>query len=126
MVVNLSGRGDKDVPQVARHPEGQEAVTTRIDARFAELKQAGPLRLRHLRDVPAIRIIATSLEIIKALPKAGADVIELGMPFTDPMADGPVDPGRWPARAEGRHDAEEDAGSGARASARTTTPRRWC
>nr|WP_256467850.1 tryptophan synthase subunit alpha [Bradyrhizobium sp. 62] len=32
---------------------------------------------------------ATSLEIIKALPKAGADVIELGMPFTDPMADGP-------------------------------------
>lgn len=32
---------------------------------------------------------ATSLEIIKALPKSGADVIELGMPFTDPMADGP-------------------------------------
>ena len=32
---------------------------------------------------------ATSLDIIKALPKAGADVIEIGMPFTDPMADGP-------------------------------------
>ena len=32
----------------------------------------------------------TSLEILKALPKAGADVIELGMPFTDPMADGPA------------------------------------
>ena len=32
---------------------------------------------------------ATSLAIIKALPKAGADIIELGMPFTDPMADGP-------------------------------------
>nr|WP_256469838.1 MULTISPECIES: tryptophan synthase subunit alpha [unclassified Bradyrhizobium] len=32
---------------------------------------------------------ATSLEIIKALPKAGSDVIEIGMPFTDPMADGP-------------------------------------
>ena len=32
---------------------------------------------------------ATSLAIIKALPKAGADVIEIGMPFTDPMADGP-------------------------------------
>ena len=32
---------------------------------------------------------ATSLEIIKALPKAGADIIEIGMPFTDPMADGP-------------------------------------
>ena len=32
----------------------------------------------------------TSLAIIKALPGAGADVIELGMPFTDPMADGPA------------------------------------
>ena len=32
----------------------------------------------------------TSLEVLKALPKAGADIIELGMPFTDPMADGPV------------------------------------
>ena len=31
----------------------------------------------------------TSLDIIKALPKAGADIIEIGMPFTDPMADGP-------------------------------------
>lgn len=33
---------------------------------------------------------AKSLEILKALPGAGADIIELGMPFTDPMADGPV------------------------------------
>lgn len=33
---------------------------------------------------------ATSLEILKGLPAAGADVIELGMPFTDPMADGPA------------------------------------
>ena len=33
---------------------------------------------------------ATSLEIVRALPKAGADVIEIGMPFTDPMADGPA------------------------------------
>nr|WP_283818864.1 tryptophan synthase subunit alpha [Bradyrhizobium diazoefficiens] len=32
---------------------------------------------------------ATSLEIVKALSKSGADVIELGIPFTDPMADGP-------------------------------------
>jgi tryptophan synthase alpha chain len=32
----------------------------------------------------------TSLAIARALPKAGADVIELGMPFTDPMADGPA------------------------------------
>src|SRR5271166_2712949 len=33
---------------------------------------------------------ATSLEILKGLPQAGADVIELGMPFSDPMADGPA------------------------------------
>ncbi len=33
---------------------------------------------------------ASSLEILKGLPAAGADVIELGMPFTDPMADGPA------------------------------------
>src|SRR5262249_54577029 len=33
---------------------------------------------------------ATSLAILKALPVAGADVVELGMPFTDPMADGPA------------------------------------
>lgn len=32
----------------------------------------------------------TSLEIMKALPRAGADIIELGMPFSDPMADGPA------------------------------------
>src|SRR5580765_6871707 len=33
---------------------------------------------------------ATSLDIIKALPKAGSDIIEIGMPFSDPMADGPA------------------------------------
>jgi tryptophan synthase alpha chain len=33
---------------------------------------------------------ATSVEIMKALPKAGADVIEIGMAFSDPMADGPA------------------------------------
>ena len=88
MVVNLSGRGDKDVPQVARNPEGQEEVTTRIDARFAELAKQG-------RSAFVTFLMAgdpdpaTSLDIIKALPKAGADIIEIGMPFTDPMADGP-------------------------------------
>jgi tryptophan synthase alpha chain len=63
-------------------------VTTRIDTRFAELKKAG--RAAFVTFVMAgDPDPATSLEIIKALPKSGADVIEIGMPFTDPMADGP-------------------------------------
>jgi len=64
-------------------------VTTRIDARFAELKRQG--RSAFITFVMAgDPDPATSLEIIKALPKAGSDIIEIGMPFTDPMADGPA------------------------------------
>ena len=63
-------------------------MTTRIDTRFAELKAEG--RAAFVTFVMAgDPDLATSLEIIKALPKAGADIIEVGMPFTDPMADGP-------------------------------------
>jgi tryptophan synthase alpha chain len=64
-------------------------VTTRIDARFTELKREG--RSAFITFLMAgDPDIDTSLAIIKALPKAGADVIEIGMPFTDPMADGPA------------------------------------
>src|ERR1700709_977670 len=64
-------------------------MTTRIDARFAELKKQG-------RSAFITFLMAgdpdpsTSLAIIKALPKAGADIIAIGMPFTDPRADGPA------------------------------------
>ncbi|HET7413636.1 MAG TPA: tryptophan synthase subunit alpha [Pararhizobium sp.] len=63
-------------------------MTTRIDARFAELKQQGRSAFVTFL-VAGDPDPATSLDIIKALPKAGADIIEIGMPFTDPMADGP-------------------------------------
>jgi tryptophan synthase alpha chain len=64
-------------------------MTTRIDARFAELKKQD--RAAFITFVVAgDPDPSTSLEIIKALPKAGADIVELGMPFTDPMADGPA------------------------------------
>jgi tryptophan synthase alpha chain len=64
-------------------------MTTRIDARFAELKQQG--RAAFITFLMAgDPDPATSLAILKALPKAGADIIEIGMPFTDPMADGPA------------------------------------
>ncbi|MEL6596922.1 MAG: tryptophan synthase subunit alpha [Pseudomonadota bacterium] len=60
---------------------------TRIDAKFAELKAQG-------RKAFVAYVMAgdpnyeTSLELVKGLPGAGVDIIELGLPFTDPMADG--------------------------------------
>ncbi len=64
-------------------------MTTRIDRRFAALKADG--RAAHVTFVMAgDPDYENSLAIVKALPQAGADLIELGMPFTDPMADGPA------------------------------------
>jgi len=64
-------------------------VATRIDKKFAELKRQGRAGL--------VAFVTagdpdhdTSLAILKGLPQAGADIIELGMPFSDPMADGPA------------------------------------
>jgi tryptophan synthase alpha chain len=64
-------------------------MATRIDRRFAELSSEGRAAL--------VTFVTagdpdpeTSLAILCALPAAGADVVELGMPFTDPMADGPA------------------------------------
>jgi tryptophan synthase alpha chain len=64
-------------------------MTGRIDRRFAELKKEGRAALVTFT-MAGDPDHATSVAILKALPKAGADVIELGMPFTDPMADGPA------------------------------------
>jgi tryptophan synthase alpha chain len=64
-------------------------MTTRIDARFKALGAQGRAAL-------VTFVMAgdpdpeTSLDLLRALPAAGADVIEVGMPFTDPMADGPA------------------------------------
>ncbi|WP_439872525.1 tryptophan synthase subunit alpha [Rhizobium leguminosarum] len=64
-------------------------MTARMDKRFAELKAEGrpALVTYFMGGDPDFQ---TSLGIMKALPEAGADVIELGMPFSDPMADGPA------------------------------------
>jgi tryptophan synthase alpha chain len=65
------------------------AMITRIDRRFAAVRAEGRAAL-------VTFVMAgdpdpqASLAIIKALPQAGADLIEIGMPFTDPMADGPA------------------------------------
>ncbi len=60
---------------------------SRIDAKFAELKAAN-------KKAFVAYVMAgdpnyeTGLEVVKGLPAAGVDIIELGLPFTDPMADG--------------------------------------
>jgi tryptophan synthase alpha chain len=64
-------------------------MATRIDRRFAELKTEGRAALVTFLTA-GDPDPETSLALVHALPAAGADVIELGMPFTDPMADGPA------------------------------------
>ena len=63
--------------------------TSRIDAAFARLRAAGRTAL-----VPYVTTgdpsLETTLDVMRALVVGGADVIELGVPFSDPMADGPV------------------------------------
>lgn len=68
---------------------GSTTRSSRVDARFAALKREGRAGL-----VTFITAgdpdLETSWEIIRGLPDAGADIIEIGMPFSDPMADGPA------------------------------------
>jgi tryptophan synthase alpha chain len=62
---------------------------TRIAARFSELKRQGRgalITFVEAWDPDA----ATSMELLRGMPEAGADLIEIGIPFTDPMADGPI------------------------------------
>lgn len=62
---------------------------TRLEKRFADLRAEGRGGLVTFLTA-GDPDLETSLEIVKGLPAAGADVIELGMPFSDPMADGPA------------------------------------
>jgi tryptophan synthase alpha chain len=64
-------------------------MTARMDKRFADVAAQGrPVLVTYI--MGGDPDYASSLAIMKALPKAGSDVIELGMPFSDPMADGPA------------------------------------
>lgn len=64
-------------------------MTTRMDKRFAKLADEGrPALVTYF--MGGDPDYAASLDIMRALPGAGADIIELGMPFSDPMADGPA------------------------------------
>jgi tryptophan synthase alpha chain len=79
----------KDCPIDDRAKRAAEFMTTRIDQRFAALKKDGRAALVTFLTA-GDPDPETSLAILRALPAAGADLIELGMPFTDPMADGPA------------------------------------
>ncbi len=62
-------------------------MTSRIEKRFAEAKAAGrPAFVTYV--MAGDPDLATSQAIMEALPQAGSDIIEFGMPFSDPMADG--------------------------------------
>ncbi|MDA7961156.1 MAG: tryptophan synthase subunit alpha [Gammaproteobacteria bacterium] len=69
--------------------EGSRAEETRLGRRFAEIKKEGRTGLVTFITAgdPDVEI---STRILRGLPHAGADIIELGMPFSDPMADGPA------------------------------------
>ena len=64
-------------------------TSTRIDRRFAALKKAGRPALVTFT-MAGDPDYATAKAMLFGLPAAGADIIELGMPFSDPMADGPA------------------------------------
>ena len=69
--------------------EGRVGVMSRIDATFEKQRAAGRTVL-----IPYVTAgdpsLAATADIVDALVGAGADIIELGVPFSDPMADGPV------------------------------------
>jgi tryptophan synthase alpha chain len=95
---------------------------TRIDDTFARLKAEG-------KKAFVAYVMAgdpdheTSLEIVKGLPGAGVDVIELGMPFTDPMADGPTIQLAGQRALDGGQTLEKTLADGPRLRGRTTPPR---
>lgn len=80
-----------DFGEIFLHMKARETgnAMSRIDAKFEELRAQG-------RRAFVSYIMAgdpdyeTSLEVVRGLPGAGVDIIELGLPFTDPMADGPT------------------------------------
>ncbi len=73
----------------AKRANGLAGGISRIDARFAALKEEGRAALVTFITAGDPTPEAAT-KIVLGLPRAGADIIELGMPFSDPMADGPA------------------------------------
>ena len=64
-------------------------MSTRLDKKMADLKAAGKKGI-FIYITAGAPDVETTLKAVREAEKAGADVIELGLPFSDPMADGPV------------------------------------
>jgi hypothetical protein len=110
IVMNMCGRGDKDIFTVGR------CTSSTPSPAVAELKPAGPRRPRHLRHRRRSGL-RDRRRHPRGLPAAGADVIELGMPFTDPMADGPAIQAAGLRALKAGQTHEEDAADGRATSA---------
>ncbi len=98
---------------------------TRIAARFAELRA-----LKRAAFIPFVTAgdpdAETSFEILQGLPGHGADLIELGVPFSDPMADGPAIQASSLRALKSGMTREGCIGSGRTISAHGMMSRRWC
>ena len=107
-----------------RRRAGADDLSNRIDARFGALKAEG--RAAFIAYVMAgDPDRAASLEILRGLPEAGADIIELGFPFSDPMAEGvPIQRAAQRALAGGMR--LRGTTSWCATSVKVTTPRRSC
>ena len=115
IVVALSGRGDKDMATVAQ-ALGVELVN-RLVARMARARGASARRRSSSTSPRAIRRWPRRRRCSREIARAGADVIELGVPWSDPSADGAGHPARHGARARRR---------AAPATTRWQDARRWC
>jgi tryptophan synthase alpha chain len=76
-------------PQLRHLCPNPEDRMTRIDTTFARLRASGK-KAFVAYIMGGDPDVATALAVMKGMPDAGVDIIELGMPFTDPMADGPT------------------------------------
>jgi hypothetical protein len=119
ILINLSVRGDKDVQSVVEAPSmSRLASHIRRPARARENPGSSTYVTAGDPDPPRTR-----RAVLEALDRAGADVLEVGVPFSDPLADGPVIPAREPNVRSRAHDAERSPRS-ARRDARDPRVRR--